>query len=88
MRKKAVCFVILLVLLSVLSGCGETVQSKYESAQSLMANGQYAEAAAKFSELGNYEEATWMAMYCKAALAGENGDYDTALSGFRSLENY
>ena len=53
-----------------------------------MAKGQYSEAAEKFDELGSYEEATKLSMYCKAAAAGESGDFQTALSTFELLGDY
>lgn len=80
----------LLVIFAVVlvSGCQESDESKYKNAQSLMAKGQYSEAAEKFDELGSYEEATKLSMYCKAAAAGENGDFQTALSTFELLGDY
>ena len=80
--------VMVLAALVFLTGCTESNEKKYSKAQSLMASGQYSEAAAKFDELGSYEEATKLSMYCKAAAAGESGDYDTAFSTFRLLGNY
>lgn len=80
----------LLVIFAVVlvSGCQESDESKYKIAQSLMAKGQYSEAAEKFDELGSYEEATKLSMYCKAAAAGENGDFQTSLSTFELLGDY
>jgi len=89
MNRRIICLALMLALLAcLLAGCVESDKSKYESAQSLMAREKYAEAAAKFDELGSYEEAAKLAMYCKAAAAGENGDYDTAFSTFRLLGDY
>ena len=70
------------------SGCQESDKSKYEKAQSLMAKGEYTEAAEKFDELGAYEESSKLSMYCKAAAAGEAGDYATAFSTFETLGDY
>ena len=68
MKKKTICVAMLLSLLVLLlAGCGETDQSRYENAQSLMAKGQFAEAAAKFDKLGSYEDFAKLSMYCKAA---------------------
>lgn len=76
------------LVLALLTACGESEKQKYESAQSLMAQGKYAQAAEKFASLGSYEEASRLAIYCRAAAAGESGDYDTCFDGFRALGSY
>ena len=86
--EKMIALLVLIVLALALTGCQESEESKYKSAQSLMAQGKYGEAAEKFEALGSYEEASKLTMYCKAAAAGENGDYQTAFSGFRTLGEY
>lgn len=53
-----------------------------------MAKGQYTEAATKFDELGSYEEASKLSMYCKAAAVGEAGDFETAKNTFTILGDY
>ena len=76
MKKRTICVAMLLSLLVLLlAGCGETDQSRYENAQSLMAKGQFAEAAGKFEELGSYEESAKLSMYCKALLEQERPQY-------------
>ena len=86
--KRTILFVLVLLMTFCLTACQESDESKYKVAQSLMAKEKYTEAAEKFDELGSYEEASKLSMYCKAAAAGENGDYDTAFSTFSLLGDY
>ena len=88
MKKKVLLLLMLILTVVFLSGCQESIATKYTNAQTLMAEGKFSEAAEKFESLGSYEESSMLAMYCKAAAAGESGDYDTALSGFRGLGEY
>ena len=88
MKKTAILLLVLILAVVFLTGCQESVATKYMNAQDLMAQGKYAEAAEKFEALGSYEESSMLTMYCKAAAAGERGDYDTAYSGFRGLGEY
>ncbi len=78
---------VLAVLILCISGCAASDESKYKNAQSLLGKGQYSEAAEIFDALGSYEDSTRLSMYAKAVLAGESGDYETAFSAFRSLED-
>ena len=55
--KKIAFLIVLLLFVLLLSGCQESDETKYKNAQSLLAKGEYAEAANKFDELGSYEEA-------------------------------
>ena len=86
--KKVAYLVLVALILLVLSGCQESTSSKYERAQSLLAQNKFSEAAEAFSSLGSYEDAAKLTIYCKAADAGESGNYETAIRGFQSLENY
>ena len=88
MWKRLVLALVCVLVLALLTACGESEKQKYESAQSLMAQGKYAQAAEKFASLGSYEEASRLAIYCRAAAAGESGDYDTCFDGFRALGDY
>ena len=63
-------------------------KEKYDQAQGLIAKGEYAKAAEKFEELDDYENSTNMVLYCKALVAEEKGDYDTAISLYRSLGDF
>ncbi|MBE5790168.1 MAG: hypothetical protein E7325_11095 [Clostridiales bacterium] len=86
--KKIVMLLVLVLVVVLVSGCQESDKSKYEKAQSLMAKGEYTEAAEAFDGLGSYEDSSKLSMYCKAAAAGENGDYDVAFSTFELLGDY
>ena len=86
--KKIAILIVILFIALLLAGCQESDESKYKNAQSLLAKGEYTEAAKKYDELGSYAEASKLSMYCKAAAAGENGDYETAFSTFKLLEDY
>ncbi len=86
---KGLCLALLLcVALGALCGCTASEQSRYEDAQALMAQGKYAEAAEKFTALGSYEESGRYAAFCKAMDAGERGDYEAAVNGFRELDGF
>ncbi len=83
--KQITIWLMLITLLLSLTSC---TTAKYEKANKLMQEGKYTEAAQIYSDLGVYEDATKMAIYAKAAAAGENGDYFTCLNGFTSLGNF
>lgn len=97
-RIMLVCIAMILILL--LCACGEqkgdtqetkkelTVAEQYEAAQTLLAKSQFAEAAAAFEALGEYEEASKLSMYCKAAALGESGQYNEAIQAFESFGTY
>ena len=86
--KSAGLILLFVLALALLSACSEGEKQKYESAQSLMAQRKYAQAAEKFASLGSYEDASRLAIYCKAAAAGESGDYATCFRGFENLGDY
>ncbi len=89
MKKALVCLMVLMLLASLIpAGCAETAESLYSQAQSLLASGQYAQAADIFDQLGFYEEAARLALFCRALAAGEGGDYDAAIKAFQSLGDY
>ena len=91
MKHKLVHVIAMIILLSltlILTACEKSDEAKYKDAQSLLGKGQFVEAATAFDELGNYEESSKLSMYCKAAAAGEDGDYDTAFSTFELLGDY
>ena len=88
MKKTVLLKLMLIFTVVFLTGCQESIETKYKNAQALMAEGKYAEAAERFESLGSYEESSMLTIYCKAAAAGERGDYDTAFNGFRGLGEY
>ena len=71
-----------------LTGCTGRYQRSYENAESLLEQEKYEEAAAKLQELGSYEEAGRLLMYCRAAMAAENGDYVSAQRAFSALGTF
>ena len=78
----AVCLALLL------TGCAYDVEKDYLAAETLLEQGKYEEAAAKFENLGSYEEASRLLMLSRAALAAENGDYETAGKAFSALGGF
>ena len=75
----------------LLSGCGgvsmsSSVERDYEKGLTLLEQENYREAAAIFQELGSYEDASRLLMYCRAVMAAEDGDYETARSAFAALD--
>ena len=78
----AVCLALLL------TGCASDVEKDYLAAETLLEQGKYEEAAAKFENLGSYEEASRLLMLSRAALAAENGDYETAGKAFSALGGF
>lgn len=89
--KKQLAFIILLIItMSVfLTGCGK--KPAYNDAMTLYENGKYAEAAAKFRELDDYENSIDMVRACDYQTAIElynSESYDKAQAIFVSLDNY
>ena len=88
----------ILLLLAVcallsLGGCGApsvggSPERDYEAATALLSEGQYEEAAAKFGELGSYEDSRRMQMYSRAVITAEHGDYETARKAFSALGQF
>ena len=83
--KRMIVWLLIVITLSTLTSC---TTSKYENANELMAEGKYREAAQIYSDLGVYEDSAKMAIYAKAAAAGETGDYITCRNGFTNLGNF
>ena len=78
-----------LFLLLLLTGCSSSsLERNYRDAETLLEQGQYEKAAAKYSELGSYEDASRLLMYCRAALAAESGDYQAARDAFTALGSF
>ena len=71
-----------------LTGCASDIQKDYLAAETLLEQGKYEEAAAKFENLGSYEEASRLLMLSRAALAAENGDYESAEKAFSALGEF
>ena len=65
--------------------------NKYQRAVTLRENGQYGEAAAVFTELGDYSDANEQiapTKYMQAEELRENGQYEEAIALFTELGNY
>ena len=60
----------------------------YSEAENLLAQQNYAEAAEVFSALGNYQDASRLAMYCAAIARGERGSYSLAVSNLQALGDF
>ena len=85
--KRNTWWLLLAILLLSLTGC-TTSARLYEKASKLIAQGDYAQAALIYSDLGGYEESTKMAMYAKAAAAGEDGNYTECLLTLEELGDF
>ena len=97
--KVVLCLCLILALIMGLCACGDdapkpagpksnSIADRYIYAQELLGAGQYAEAAAAFDAVGDYEDAAKLAMYAKAAALGESGQYDAAIDAFNSFGDY
>lgn len=87
--KKILALILTLSLVLVLfTGCNS---GKYDDAKALYDSGKYKEAAAKFKELGDYEDSPAMLSASNYAWANElleAGDFDAALSLYTDLNDY
>ncbi len=83
--KRMAVWLFLLALLLCLTSC---TTSQYSKAGKLLAQGDYAQAALLYSQLGNYEDAVNYSLYANAADAGEKGNYTTCLNGFTNLGDF
>ena len=86
-RKKILLLLLLLISLFLLCSCGGP-EGTYKSAQNLLSQGKYEEAAKKFESLGGYEDATTLTLYCKAVALAESGDYKNGIAGLKNLGDY
>ena len=91
--------IITLLLLVFLTGCSlpspslpsassSSVERDYTAAEKKLDEGQYEEAASAFGNLGSYEDASLLLMYCRAAIAAESGDYQAARAAFSALGDF
>lgn len=78
---------LLLALMLPLTALAD-VTDDYLAAQRLLAESRFAEAAEAFGALGSYEEASLLAMYCRACALCESGDYDTGIAVLTSMGDY
>ena len=80
--------VLLLCLCAVLvAGCGNSTAA-YEDALEVFGEGDYAEAAAAFTKLGDYLQAETYAAYAQGLTYWEQGSYDLAEPYFEQTQSF
>lgn len=72
----------------LLSGCGPSLQVRYERAQLYLGAGDQATAARLFDQLGEYADSADYAAYCRALYALDRGEYALARAGFAELGSF
>lgn len=87
-RKAAGLIALILLCLFCLSACQESTEAKYDRAQRLLTEEKYFEATSVFDEISTYADSSKMSMYAKAIAVAENGQYESAISSFRSLGDF
>ena len=87
-RTKNMLLLLPLCAVLLLTGFTSPVEKRYQDAEALLSQGNYEAAAAKFRELGSYEEASLLLMYSRAAAAAESGDYEIARRAFSALDSF
>lgn len=88
MRKQLIYGILLATMALGLTACDG---SNYKKATELYNNGQYAEAAEIFTELGDYEDSADMVLACQygeAKALYEAGNYEGALGKFEGIREY
>ena len=60
----------------------------YERAISLLKDAKYAEAAEAFESMQGYRDAASWLLYCRAAEAGERGEYLTAAENLKTISGF
>ncbi len=88
MKKMFLIIVALCLLTTSAFAWGASKSDIYNDACNLLSDGSYAEAASKFAELGEYEDASLLSMYCSSLDSAKNGQYSLALSGFQALGDF
>lgn len=88
MKKLLVAIVVLCLLTTSALAWGASKSDLYNDACNLLSDGSYAEAAAEFAELGEYQDASLLNMYCSSLESAKNGQFALALSGFQALGDF
>ncbi len=89
MKKRLALVLAIVMTVLLLTGCGKG--GDYKAAMSLYESGQFEEAAAKFTELGDYENSPEMVKVCKLEAAKalfDAGNFEEAKSAFEELGDY
>lgn len=87
MRKKILSLCLIVLILTMLTGCDS---SKYKEATKLFNAGNYAEAQAIFEELGDYEDSSNYVVDCKIKIAEslvENKEFQEAINIYSELND-
>ncbi|MBE5767897.1 MAG: tetratricopeptide repeat protein [Clostridiales bacterium] len=87
MGKKIGLFLIMMMALVTLTACGN-YEATYNDAQRLLSQSEYEKAAEKFAILGSYEDASLLAMYCRACALCEEGKYQEGIDALEILGDY
>ena len=90
--KRWILLLALLVLAAGLSSCGNRQAQNQEEVrlivESLLAKGEYSQAAKKAEALAENGDSALLSAYCRACGAGEQGEYDTAIAALKELGDY
>ncbi len=90
---KLIALILILITATIcLSSCQQSDSKRYEekekTAEALMLQHKYNEAALEMEELGDYNKAVQFARYCRGLEAGEKDDFETAVHIFETLGDY
>jgi len=91
MKKEQKSFLVLAVLIMALfaqTAFANDVPTIYNEAQNLMALGKFTEAANLFDSISTYEDASTLALYCKACNMCEVGYYDLGIASLETLGDF
>ena len=91
MKKTAVrkaALILALCLLLPVTGCTQSNQGKYESAQKLLGEGKYDQAIEAFSQIEDYENSSKYIMYIKAIQLAEKGEYELGIASLQTLGDF
>lgn len=86
--RKIALLILLVVLTFAATAFAEDSASKYTEAQDLMGRGKFTEAATIFDSISTYEDASKLALYCKACAMCDSGYYDIGISTLESLGDF
>lgn len=91
MKKPAVrkaALILALCLLLPVTGCMQSNQGKYESAQKLLGEGKYDQAIEAFSQIEDYKNSSKYIMYIKAIQLAEKGEYELGIASLQTLGDF
>ena len=85
---RKIALILALCLLLPVTGCTQSNQGKYESAQKLLSEGKYDQAIAAFSQIEDYENSSKYIMYIKAIQLAEKGEYELGVASLQTLGDF